>query len=298
MARAIIISALAVFLISTPAGSKTFDDMFPQYSDLEAGEARNFLESLDYQQGKIELKGGFAEIVVPDGYYYLNPEHAEKVLTDAWGNPPGAEPPLGMIFPADLTPMHGGGWAVTITWDPIGYVSDDDAAEIDYADLLAEMQSDTRDENAWRRENGYETIELIGWAVPPHYDAESRRLHWAKELKFGDSAIHTLNYNMRVLGRKGVLVMNFIADMDALEQVQTALPDVLALASFKEGSRYVDFDASIDEVAAVGIGGLIAGKVLAKAGLLATLLLFLKKGWILIILAFGGLWRFLTGRRS
>lgn len=298
MTRAILASVLICLLFSAPANARSFAEMFPEYADLEAGEARDFLESLDYRQGRIPLSGGFAELQVPEGYYYLGPEHAEKVLTEAWGNPPDDTPPLGMIFPAGLTPIHDGGWAVTITWDPIGYVSDADANEIDYADLLAEMQSDTRDENAWRQENGYETIELIGWAAPPHYDAAARRLHWAKELKFGTDEVHTLNYNMRILGRKGVLVMNFIADMAVLAEVQKALPDVLALASFTEGSRYADFDASIDEVAAVGIGGLIAGKVLAKAGLLATALLFLKKFWILGVLALGGLWRFLTGRRS
>jgi uncharacterized membrane-anchored protein len=280
------------------ASAKTFAEMFPQYADLESGDARNFLESLDYQQGKISLQGGFAELQVPDGFYYLNPEHAERVLTEAWGNPPDTEPPLGMIFPADLTPIHDGSWAVTVNWDPIGYVSDTDANEIDYSELLTEMQADTRTDSAWRLENGYEAIELLGWAAPPRYDAEHRRLHWAKELKFGTEEAHVLNYNMRILGRKGVLVMNFVAGMDALPEVKQALPDVLALASFTEGSRYSDFDASIDEVAAVGIGGLIAGKVMAKTGLLAAALIFLKKFWFLGFIALAGLWKVLTGRRS
>jgi hypothetical protein len=40
---------------------------------------------------------------------------------------------------------------------------------------------------------------------------------------------------------------------------------------------------------------LIAGKVLAKAGLLAALLVFLKKGWILVVLGLGGLFRLVGG---
>ena len=45
---------------------------------------------------------------------------------------------------------------------------------------------------------------------------------------------------------------------------------------FNEGNTYADFDPDIDEIAAYGIGGLIAGKVLAKVGLLAGLLKFVK----------------------
>ncbi|MDH3666850.1 MAG: DUF2167 domain-containing protein [Paracoccaceae bacterium] len=295
--RSIAVAALTVML-TVQAQAKPFSEMFPQYADLEPGEARTFLESLDYRQGQIDLPGGFARLDVPEGYYYLGAQDAERVLSEAWGNPPSEPAPLGMILPETDTPFHGDGWAVEITWSEIGYVSDEDADEIDYDGLLAEMQSDAAAENAWRDENGYERIELIGWASPPRYDPVGRRLHWAKELKFGDSEVNTLNYNLRVLGRKGVLVMNFIANIDALPAVEAALPDVLALASFKEGSRYADFDPSVDEVAAVGIGGLIAGKALAKTGLLATLLIFLKKGWILILIALGAVWKFFTGRRA
>ena len=57
---------------------------------------------------------------------------------------------------------------------------------------------------------------------------------------------------------------------------------------------------SADKVAAYGIGGLIAGKAMAKAGILAIALAFLKKGWILVVLLVGGLFssvkRFFGGR--
>ncbi|WP_428548305.1 DUF2167 domain-containing protein [Profundibacter sp.] len=45
-----------------------------------------------------------------------------------------------------------------------------------------------------------------------------------------------------------------------------------------------DFKPSIDKVAAVGIGGLIAGKVLAKTGLIAVALIFLKKFFFLLLI--------------
>jgi uncharacterized membrane-anchored protein len=45
----------------------------------------------------------------------------------------------------------------------------------------------------------------------------------------------------------------------------------------------------LDKVATVGIGGLIAGKVLAKAGILAKLGILLAKFWKVIVLAIVGL---------
>ena len=101
-----------------------------------------------------------------------------------------------------------------------------------------------------------------------------------------------------IVAQTPLIPRNFIAGMEALPEVEAALPDVLVLASFRDGARYGDFDPSIDQVAAVGIGGLIAGKVLAKTGLLVLALAFLKKGWILIVLALGAGWKFLTGRRA
>lgn len=53
-----------------------------------------------------------------------------------------------------------------------------------------------------------------------------------------------------------------------------------------KGQRYNDFSAGIDEVAAYGIGGLVAGKVLAKVGFFAIILKF----WKVAILALGGTW--------
>jgi hypothetical protein len=55
-------SLILIFIIffAPNAGAKTFAEMFPHAADLKAGEVRDFLESLDYRQGKIELYGGFA----------------------------------------------------------------------------------------------------------------------------------------------------------------------------------------------------------------------------------------------
>jgi uncharacterized membrane-anchored protein len=74
-----------------------------------------------------------------------------------------------------------------------------------------------------------------------------------------------LNYNVRALGRRGVVVLNAVAGMEQLATVQTGMQSVLTFVDFTEGHRCADFVPSADRVAAYGIAGLIAGKVALDA---------------------------------
>jgi uncharacterized membrane-anchored protein len=147
---------------------------------------------------------------------------------------------------------------------------------LDYDDLLEEMQEDIKESNPQRTAQGYPTMELVGWASTPYYDQENKKLHWAKELKFEDTEVNTLNYNIRVLGRKGYLNLNAIGDINMLEAFNADRDNILHSVEFTPGNRYSDFNPDIDKVAAYGIGGLIAGKILAKAGFFALILKFWK----------------------
>ncbi|MCO1336780.1 DUF2167 domain-containing protein [Microbulbifer sp. OS29] len=259
--------------------------------------AKGIWDSLDKQTGEIEVPGAPAALLISDKFYYLNPKDAEKVLVEVWGNPPGQDV-LGMIFPAEGTPFDEDSWAVTIEYEADGYVSDEDAEDIDYSDLLKQMQADTKAASEERVLSGYEPISLVGWASQPYYDKDEHKLHWAKELKFGDMQENTLNYNIRILGREGVLVLNYVADMNQKAVIQENLSSVLALAEFDQGQTYADFDPEIDKVAAYGIGALITGKVLAKTGLFAAAILLLKKFWIFIALGVGALFKTLFSRKK
>lgn len=245
--------------------------------------AADFEASLSRQTGRVALPGGIASLDVPENFYYLSPADSKRVLEQAWGNPE-SELGLGMLFPARYSPLDDASWGVTIDYESDGYVSDEDAADIDYGELLRDMQADTQEESKLRVESGYESIALMGWAAQPYYDSANHKLYWAQELQFGGMDERTLNYNVRVLGRQGVLLMNFIASMPQLSEVESHRDEVLAMTQFNVGNRYSEFDPDIDTVAAYGIGGLVAGKVMAKAGLLATGLILLKKFWFFLFL--------------
>nr|GFC14582.1 hypothetical protein [Tanacetum cinerariifolium] len=151
-----------------------------------------------------------------------------------------------MLFPKDKGPLDEHSWAYIIEYDPMGYVKDDDANDIDYADLLADMQKDTEEGNADREKAGFEPAHLMGWGANPYYDQAQHALHWAKIL-----AAPT-------------------------RRSTTIIPGLLANVGFAKGQQYTDYSAGVDEVAAYTIGGLVAGKVLAKP-LSASLALALKK---------------------
>ncbi|MES2742700.1 MAG: DUF2167 domain-containing protein [Pseudomonadota bacterium] len=243
------------------------------------------------QKGKITLPGQIATLDLPDGFGYLAPAETERVLVDAWGNPPGMAT-LGMILPADVSPASAAGWGVIVTYDKDGHVKDDDADGIDYDDLLEEMQEGVRDHNAERKKRGYPSMHLFGWAERPRYDKASHKLYWAKELGLDGEQVHSLNYNVRVLGREGVLVLNAVAGMHQIAEIRTEMQRVTAFTEFVPGKRYADFNGATDKLAGYGIAALVAGgAAAAKLGLfgkLFALLLAFKKIVLLLLLVAGG----------
>lgn len=263
-------------------------------------EATEALPTLRYQHGTITLPGDFAQLEVPPSFGYVGPDQASQVL-EAWGNPPG-QSTLGMLFPSNQDPFSEAGWGVVITYDEDGYVSDEDAGEIDYDELLVDMQDDTQEANEARAKAGYEKVELVGWAEPPHYEAQQHKMFWAKALKFGDNTGETLNYNIRVLGRRGVLVLNAVASMGQLTPVKTGMNEVLTFASFTEGNRYQDYKPGIDKAAQYGLAALVAGGVATKTGLFKGLLAALlagKKFVVLGLIALGAvLKRLFSGKQE
>lgn len=260
----------------------------------DGGEAaqKALLASLHYRSGEISVPQAGARFRLGSGFRYLEQDDARKVLEQLWGNPPDTDV-LGMVVPTAQPLESDDSWAVVVTYSDDGYVSDEDAAKTDYDKLLKEMKSGAEDENEARRKAGYETVALVGWAVPPRYDSASKKLYWAKELDFEGSKQHTLNYDIRVLGRRGYLSLNAVSGMSELATVQSGMQQLLPMTEFDTGSRYADYDASSDKLAAYGIAALIGGGIAAKSGLLAKLgllLLGLKKLLIPIgiaIVAFG-----------
>jgi len=290
----LLISFLALFSITLSAQEAPEAAAEPQIS------AEEFLQSLKPQSGNITLPNKVATLQLKEGFQYLSPESTEKLLVDAWGNPPGNET-LGMIIPVSVSPLAENGWGVVITYDEDGYVSDEDADSIDYSELLNDMKEESATVNEERKKQGYGSMLLVGWAEPPHYDKNSHKYYWAKEFSTDNTQENSLNYNIRILGRKGVLVLNAVAGMNQISTVKAQMPELLAVTEFTEGNRYQDFNAQTDHVAEYGLAALVAGGVAAKMGFFAKLAAFFiafKKLIIIGAVALVGFIGKLIGRKS
>ncbi|NOT59046.1 MAG: DUF2167 domain-containing protein [Acidobacteria bacterium] len=265
-------------------------------ADKEADKASAAALALEkqfkFQQGKVDLNNGMATLNIPADFRFLDGPQAKKMLTDVWGNPPSEANVLGMLFPSDIPLIANDNWGVVITYVDDGHVDDKDASIIDHTAMMKEMKEGEKEENEERKKAGYEAAYVLGWAEQPRYDATAKKLYWAKELKFGDAPENTLNYDIRVLGRQGVLSLNAVASMGQLKDVKMDMQAVLSFVEFNAGHRYADYNASTDKLAAYGIGALVAGTLATKAGLfkgLLALLLAGKKFLVIGVIALGAL---------
>jgi uncharacterized membrane-anchored protein len=256
---------------------------------------------LHYQTGEITLPNKVASLHLNSEYRYLDPKETEKLLV-AWGNPPeAAQDTEGAVVPTAVDPFDDGGWAVVLSYIDDGHVDDSDARKIDYKDLMSDMRKSTDESNDERVKAGYGAVKLVGWATEPRYDSSTHKMYWAKELDFG-SDHHTLNYDVRVLGREGVLSMNAVGTMEQLSSIQSDMTSLLGQADFNKGYRYEEYNKGTDKLAAYGLGALVAGGVAAKLGLFAKLfavLIAAKKLIIMGVIAVGGFFaKFFKGKKE
>ena len=257
----------------------------------EIARLRGILASEHPQFGDVRLPGPEATLRLGKRFYFLGADEAKQVLKE-WGNPPSAaEGVLGIVFPAGKT-FADDTWGAVVTFEPSGFVSDKDADKADYDKLIKDVQAAEADDNAERQKQGFPTSHLVGWAQPPSYDKQRHFLIWARDIKFGGRDEDTLNYDLRILGRKGVLSLNMVSVMPQLAQVRADAAELAGDAGFNPGSAYTDFKSG-DKTAEYGVAGLVAAglglAVAQKVGLIGVILLFAKKAIVLIVAGFAGI---------
>lgn len=272
--------------------------VIPNYAQKDSTKVLDYEaieEGMKYQTGKIKLSN--ATLNIPKGFKFLDAKQAQYVLKDLWGNPED-KTLLGALVPEKNGVTYSDSWLFTINYDEMGFVKDDDAKDTDYDDLLKTIKEDFASQNPERLKQGYQTQELIGWASKPYYDQNKKVLHWAKEIKFGKDSLNTLNYDLRILGRKGVYILSAVAAMKQLPEVKASMDNVISSIEFDSGNKYSDFDSSTDTIAAWTIGGLIAGKVLAKVGIFALIAKFGKVIFLACAGGFAAIKKFFFGKKE
>ncbi len=287
---AALVIAAPASVVHAAAGAPTAALAQDDVAAKQRAATEKLLASLDRQTGTIPIQAAKADLVLGDKYYFVGPEQSRTILVDIWRNPPAsANGVLGMVFPKGKSFVDDT-WSAVITFEATGYVSDDDAKTIDYNQMLADMRASDEAQAPDIRAQGYPAGILQRWAQQPTYDAARHSLVWARDIKFDDMPEDSLNYDIRLLGREGVLSMNILASISQLDEVREAAKTFASVGTFRTGARYADFNAATDKKAEYGLAGLVAAggaaAVAKKVGLLAILAKFGKFIFIGIVALF------------
>ncbi len=221
--------------------------------------------------------GGVAEIQIPVGHIFFDGKTTREMM-EASGEPVGGNE-VGFIAPTNR------GWAVYFQYDDSGYVKDDDKDKLDADKLLKAIKEGNDEGNKYRKEHGNPTLDIVGWDQKPEYDTNTHNLTWAIRATCQGEQI--VNYNTRLLGRKGVMEVVLVCDPVDLPKHLPEFNALLAGYKYSTGETYTEYKPG-DKIAKYGLGALVLGGAAvgaAKLGLFGSLLLFLKKGFKLVILA-------------
>jgi len=222
--------------------------------------------------------GASGKIQVPEGYVLLDGAASRERLKAAGEPVSGNE--VGWLIPTN------GEWSVVFEFNSVGYIKDDDKNNLDPDKLLASIKAGNEEGNKEREKAGRPRVEVVGWDIPPHYDETTHNLEWA--IRGSVEGQPLLNYNTRILGRKGVMEVVLIVDPKDVPATLPQFKNLLAGYSFQTGQTYAEYRQG-DKVAKYGLAALVVGAGAvgaAKLGLLAPIILALKKAWKLVIIAF------------
>ena len=253
---------------------------------------------VDMLEGPATAKlGAVAQIELPAGYAFFDGKTTRALMKSAGEPTSGNE--VGFIRPTNAN------WSVIFEFSSIGYVKDDDKDKLDANKLLKSYQDGTAEQNKAREAAGNPPMVIVGWEQEPRYDAVTHNLTWAIRARVGDRPL--LNYNTRLLGRKGVMEVVLICEPDELATILPTFQGLLANHKFQSGESYAEYRPG-DKIAKYGLAALVLGGAAvgaAKLGWLGGLWPFLKKIWLLLVAGvvavakfFKNIFAKITGRKT
>ncbi len=239
------------------------------------------IAQLHWQIGPATVNVGTkAQLRLPNGYRFLDAAESKKFM-ELTQNIPGENEYV-------LAPNNSNWWTV-FTFNDSGYVKDDE--KLDAGDLLDSIKEGTKAGNEERQSRGWDTLSITGWRFEPRYDKSTQLLEWAVSAVNDKDHSPVINYNTRLLGRKGVMEVVLVADPAVLDSSVAELKHALTGFSYIPGEKYAEYREG-DHIAEYGLAALVAGgaaAVATKKGLWPVIAAFFIKGWKLLMLAFVGL---------
>jgi uncharacterized membrane-anchored protein len=242
-----------------------------------SAEEANPISQLNWQNGpNTQSIDNKAMLSVPENYYYLDETETKKYLELT------KNPSIGN----DSLFTNGTTWEAYLNFEPIGYVKDNES--IDPDDLLKQYKESVKIGNDYRREKGWETLDVEGWFFKPQYDKEKKLLEWAFLLKNSSSQQPVVNYYTKVLGRSGAVSIILVSSPENMNTSIADFKERLNDFEYNQGEKYAEFKEG-DKVAEYGLAALILGgaaAVASKKGFFAVALAFLAGAWKILLIPF------------
>lgn len=237
--------------------------------------AKSPFADIKFEPGPIDGKlEDIATIKVPEGVAFVGGRAESKKFMVATENLVSNQE-VGILVPT----VDGESWWMSFEFDPIGYVKDEDQ-DLDASKLLTSMTEATERGNAERKNRGWEELHIVGWHTAPRYNPSTHNLEWATKLR--STTGENVNYNVRLLGRRGVMSVTLVASQDQLEPMIARMQTLIAGFAYTPEQSYAAFKPG-DKVAEYGLAALIAGGTLAvaaKSGLLGKFWKLLVAGGV------------------
>ena len=226
--------------------------------------------------------GDQATLKLPEGFSFVDRENAGKFLESTENLASGDE--FGIVLSPD-------GWFAVFSFDPVGYVKDDEKDTLDADELMKTKMAHNKEANTERVRRGWTEVQQVGWFEKPFYSQVTNNLEWSTIIESGGG--RTINHSSRYLGRRGVMSATLVSDDQGIGESLTAFRTAMKSFEFTPDNHYRAFTKG-DKVAEYGLSALVLGgaaAAAAKSGLLKSLVKLLAAFWKVIVfavLALGG----------
>lgn len=198
---------------------------------------------MPWQPGPAALKLGHeVALDLPADFQFLAMPHAGQLM-EKMGNL-GNENLLGLV----VSSRQKDEFFLILSYDGKGFVKDDEEVEAD--DILEEIQDGEEDYKEARKEHGFGPIHVDGWFESPKYDKAAHHLVWGLNVRAENAT--SLNYDTRILGRRGYASVNLVTDQAHLAHDKLAGATILRATHFQDGGRYQDFNEDTDKWPSTG----------------------------------------------
>ena len=227
-------------------------------------EAEKQWRSIDWKEAGTDAQlGTEAHIKIPEGYMFTG-RKGTQTLMQLYGNLL-TQWEQGYIEPV----AEDENWFVVFEYENAGHVKDDEKGDLDADSIMETFKENDKGANEERKRMGMPALNTVGWLVPPYYSEQTHNLEWALLLE--SEGEQNVNYNIRLLGREGIMHVTVVTGTEEFEEVKTKIPALLEGFAFNPGRTYAEYQkgdklADYGLMAMLGVGAVGAIGIFGKFG--------------------------------